>query len=41
MRIIHAVGMISGRLKMPLRPLIFNLGVLCVLVMGIAVFTAP
>ena len=40
-RIIHAVGMISGRLKMPLRPLIFNIGVLCVLIMGFAVITAP
>ncbi|SFR35311.1 MAPEG family protein [Yoonia tamlensis] len=39
-RAIHAVGMIAGHLKMPLRPIVYNMGVLCILIMGYAVFTA-
>lgn len=39
-RVVHAVGMITGTLRMPLRPIVFNLGVLCVLTMGFAVFAA-
>jgi uncharacterized MAPEG superfamily protein len=40
LRVIHAVGMISGYARMPLRPIIFTLGWLCCLVMGYAVFAA-
>ncbi|MDO6591675.1 MAPEG family protein [Loktanella sp. D2R18] len=39
-RVIHAFGMIAGFLKMPFRPIVYNLGVLCILIMGYAVFTA-
>ncbi|KJZ20578.1 MAPEG family protein [Loktanella sp. S4079] len=39
-RIAHAVGMIGGWAKMPLRPILFNLGWLCCLIMGYAVFAA-
>lgn len=39
-RVIHAIGMISGLTKEPLRPIIFTLGWLCTLVMGYAVFAA-
>lgn len=40
LRIAHAVGMISGKARMPLRPLIFTAGWLCCLLMGYAVFAA-
>ena len=39
-RTIHAVGMISGFAKMPLRPLLFLIGWACCLIMGYAVFAA-
>jgi uncharacterized MAPEG superfamily protein len=39
-RVIHAVGMISGYAKMPLRPLLFTTGWACCLIMGYAVFAA-
>ena len=39
-RIAHAIGMISGKARMPLRPLLFNAGCLCCLLMGYAVFAA-
>lgn len=39
-RVLHATGMISGIARMPLRPLLFNLGWLCCLLMGYAVFAA-
>ena len=39
-RTIHAVGMISGFAKMPLRPLLFLIGWACCLIMGHAVFAA-
>jgi uncharacterized MAPEG superfamily protein len=39
-RVAHAVGMISGKARMPLRPILFNLGWLCCLLMGYAVFAA-
>ncbi|MGB3408192.1 MAG: MAPEG family protein [Jannaschia sp.] len=34
LRVIHAVGMISGRARFPVRPLIFTAGWLCVLAVG-------
>jgi uncharacterized MAPEG superfamily protein len=40
-RIAHATGMISGIARMPLRPILFNLGWLCCMLMGYAFFTAP
>lgn len=39
-RIAHAVGVISGIARMPLRPILFNIGWLCCLIMGYAVFAA-
>lgn len=39
-RVIHAVGMISGKARMPLRPILFNLGWLCCMLMGYAIFAA-
>ncbi|MFK7837276.1 MAG: MAPEG family protein [Sulfitobacter sp.] len=39
-RVAHAVGMISGIARMPLRPMLFNLGWACCLLMGYAVFAA-
>ena len=39
-RVLHAIGMISGKARMPLRPMLFNLGWLCCLLMGYAVFSA-
>lgn len=39
-RVAHAVGMISGKARMPVRPLLFNLGWLCCLIMAYAVFAA-
>jgi len=40
LRIIHAIGMISGVARFPLRPAIFLLGWVCCLLMGFAVFAA-
>ncbi len=37
-RVIHAVGMISGVARFPARPIIFNLGWICILVMASQVF---
>jgi uncharacterized MAPEG superfamily protein len=39
-RVAHAVGMISGKARLPLRPILFNLGWLCCMLMGYAVFAA-
>ncbi|MGJ8615599.1 MAG: MAPEG family protein [Sulfitobacter sp.] len=39
-RVAHAIGMISGIAKMPLRPILFNLGWLCCLIMAYAVWAA-
>jgi uncharacterized MAPEG superfamily protein len=39
-RVLHALGMISGLAKMPLRPILFNIGWGCVLVMGYAAVRA-
>lgn len=39
-RVLHAAGMISGLARMPIRPILFNLGWLCCLIMGYAVFAA-
>ncbi|SHG96056.1 MAPEG family protein [Marivita hallyeonensis] len=39
-RVLHAVGMIAGFAKMPLRPGLFLIGWLCCLTMAYAVFTA-
>lgn len=40
LRIAHAVGMITGFAKMPLRPILFSAGWLCCLTMAYAVFAA-
>ncbi|MBU2992825.1 MAPEG family protein [Octadecabacter sp. 1_MG-2023] len=40
LRIAHAVGMITGLAKLPLRPIIFVLGYVCVLIMAYSVFAA-
>ena len=40
LRVLHAVGMISGMAKMPLRPILFVLGWVCCLIMAYAVFAA-
>ena len=37
LRVIHAVGMISGLARMPVRPLVFTAGWLCILLIGIEV----
>lgn len=34
LRIIHAIGMISGTARMPLRPLVFTAGWFCILAIG-------
>lgn len=39
-RVIHAIGMISGTARMPARPMLFNLGWVCCLLMGYAVIAA-
>lgn len=39
-RIAHAAGMITGIARMPLRPILFNLGWLCCMLMGYAIFAA-
>ncbi|MGJ8625693.1 MAG: MAPEG family protein [Sulfitobacter sp.] len=39
-RVAHAIGMISGFAKMPLRPILFNAGWLCCLIMAYAVWSA-
>lgn len=41
LRIAHAVGMITGIARMPVRPILFTAGWICILVLGYAVFTAP
>lgn len=40
LRVVHAVGMISGIAQMPARPIIFTAGWICILVLGYAVFAA-
>ena len=37
-RVLHAVGMVAGFAKMPLRPMLFTIGWLCCLIMAYAVF---
>jgi uncharacterized MAPEG superfamily protein len=39
-RVLHAAGMIAGIARMPLRPILFTAGWICVLIMGYAVFAA-
>jgi len=38
LRVAHAVGMISGVAQMPLRPIIFTAGWVCVLAIGVELF---
>jgi len=40
LRVAHAIGMITGRARMPLRPILFNASWLCTLVMAYSVFAA-
>lgn len=37
LRLVHAVGMISGRARFPARPMIFLAGFVCILVMGVEI----
>jgi len=39
-RLIHAIGMISGIARFPIRPLIFTAGFLCILSIGASVLTS-
>lgn len=39
-RVLHAIGMITGIARMPLRPILFTTGWVCCLIMGYAVFAA-
>ena len=39
-RVVHAAGMISGIARKPLRPILFSLGWICVMIMAYAVFAA-
>lgn len=39
-RVAHAVGYITGKAGMPLRPILFTTGWVCVLIMAYAVFAA-
>lgn len=40
LRVAHAVGMITGHAQMPLRPLIFTAGWVCVIILGVSAFIA-
>ncbi len=40
LRVAHAIGMITGFAKMPLRPLIFTAGWVCVMILGVSAFIA-
>ncbi|WP_299676877.1 MAPEG family protein [uncultured Roseobacter sp.] len=40
LRIVHAVGMISGLARFPVRPILFTGGWMCCLLMGYAAITA-
>ena len=40
LRIAHAAGMISGVARMPLRPIIFTAGWICILILAYAVFAS-
>ena len=40
LRLAHAFGMITGIARMPLRPLIFVTGWICVMITGVSVFLA-
>lgn len=40
LRVVHAVGYITGWTGFPLRPIIFSLGWLCCLILGVAAITA-
>lgn len=39
-RVVHAIGMISGLAKMPIRPILFMAGWVCILIMGYTFFTS-
>ncbi len=40
LRVAHAVGMITGYAQMPLRPLIFTAGWVCIMILGVSAFIA-
>ncbi len=40
LRVAHAVGMITGYTQMPLRPLIFTAGWVCIVILGVSAFSA-
>lgn len=39
-RVAHAVGMISGKARMPLRPILYNIGWVCCMLLGYSVFAS-
>lgn len=39
-RVAHAIGMISGKARMPMRPMLYNIGWVCCMLMGYSVFAA-
>lgn len=39
-RILHAIGMISGYAKMPVRPILFTVGWICIVIMAYSFFIA-
>lgn len=40
LRLIHAIGMISGTARFPIRPIIFTTGFICILIIGTSVLAA-
>lgn len=40
LRVVHAAGMISGTIGFPARPVIFTLGWVCCMAVGVAILTA-
>lgn len=40
LRVAHAIGMITGYAQMPVRPLIFTAGWICIVILGVSAFIA-
>lgn len=40
LRVAHAIGMITGYAQMPIRPLIFTAGWVCIMILGVSAFIA-
>lgn len=41
LRVAHAFGMITGYAQMPVRPVLFTAGWVCIVILGVAIFIAP